>query len=408
MINQPEKITLSADGKIQTPDYPIIPYVEGDGIGPDIWAAAVRVWDAAVARIYRGQRKVFWQEVLAGEKAFAQKGSWLPQETFDIIRDCRIAIKGPLSTPVGEGIRSLNVALRHELQLYACIRPARYFHGVPSPTKEPEKVDMVIFRENMEDLYTGIEWPEGTPEAVRVISFIRETTGKRIPPDSGIGIKHISRSGTRRLVRKAITYALEHKKSSVTLVHKGNIMKFTDGAFRLWGYELAQEEFPDITITEEKAFSRYGGKLPHDIVVIKDRIADAMFQQVLLRPEEYSVIATPNLIGDYLSDALAAQVGGLGLAPSANIGDGYAIFEPIHGTAPKYSGQDKVNPSGLILAGGMMFEYLGWNEVNQALLAGIQKTISQKKVTYDLARQIPGAIQVKCSEFANAVIENLD
>lgn len=402
------KVTLSADGKIQVPDCPIIPYVEGDGIGPDIWAAAVRVWDAAVAKAYGGQRKILWQEVLAGEKAFAEKGAWLPPETIDIIRDCRIAIKGPLSTPVGKGIRSLNVALRHELQLYACIRPARYFHGLPSPTKEPEKVDMVVFRENMEDLYTGIEWQEGTLEAARVISFIKESTGKNILPDSGIGIKHISRSGTKRLVRKAIEYALAHKKSSVTLVHKGNIMKFTDGAFRLWGYELAREEFPDVTITEEDAFARYGGKPPQDRVVIKDRIADAMFQQVLLRPEEYSVIATPNLIGDYLSDALAAQVGGLGLAPSANIGDGYALFEPIHGTAPKYSGQDKVNPSALILAGGMMFQYLGWEAVHDLLHKGIQKTISQKRVTYDLARQIPGATELKCSEYGNAVIENLD
>jgi isocitrate dehydrogenase len=407
MTNQPGKITLSASGKIQAPDYPIIPYVEGDGIGPDIWAAAVRVWDAAVGRAYGGQRKVFWQEVLAGEKAFAQKNAWLPPETLDIIRDCRIAIKGPLSTPVGKGIRSLNVALRHELQLYACIRPSRYFHGLPSPVKEPEKVDMVVFRENMEDLYTGIEWQEGTPEASRAISFIKEITGKNLPPDSGIGIKHISRSGTKRLVRKAIEYALEHKKSSVTLVHKGNIMKFTDGAFRLWGYELAREEFPEATITEKEVSDQYGGKPPQDKVIIKDRIADAMFQQVLLRPEEYSVIATPNLIGDYLSDALAAQVGGLGLAPSANIGDGYALFEPIHGTAPKYSGQDKVNPSALILAGGMMFEHLGWKEVTELLYKGIQKTISQKRVTYDLARQIPGAVELKCSEFGNAVIENL-
>lgn len=407
MAKKPEKITFSATGKPLVPDCPVIPYLEGDGIGPDIWAASVRVWDAAVARVYGGQRKIFWQEVLAGEKAFAQKGSWLPQETLEIIRDCRVAIKGPLSTPVGKGIRSLNVALRHELELYACIRPSKYFQGLPSPTKEPEKVDMIVFRENMEDLYTGIEWQEGTPEAARAISFIQETTGKKIPPDSGIGIKHISRSGTKRLVRKAIQYALEHKKSSVTLVHKGNIMKFTDGAFRLWGYELAQEEFPEATITEKDVFARYGGNPPQDKIVIKDRIADAMFQQVLLRPEEYSVLATPNLIGDYLSDALAAQVGGLGLAPSANIGDGYALFEPIHGTAPKYSGQDKVNPSALILAGGMMFEYLGWQEVNDLLRRGIQKTISQKRVTYDLARQIPGAIEVKCSEFGNAVIENL-
>lgn len=406
MIDQPKKITF-AHGKIHVPDCPVIPYLEGDGIGPDIWAAAVRVWDAAVAKTYDGRRKIFWQEVLAGEKAFNQKGVWLPPETLDAIRECRVAIKGPLTTPIGKGIRSLNVALRHELQLYACIRPARYFKGLPSPTKEPEKVDMVIFRENMEDLYTGIEWQEGTPEAARVISFIQETTGKTIPPDSGIGIKHISRSGTRRLVRKAIEYALGHKKGSVTLVHKGNIMKFTDGGFRLWGYELAQEEFPTVTITEKEVFAHHGGTPPPGKVVIKDRIADAMFQQVLLRPEEYSVLATPNLIGDYLSDALAAQVGGLGLAPSANIGDGYALFEPIHGTAPKYAGQDKVNPSALILAGGMMFEYLGWKEVEDLLNTAIQKTIAQKKVTYDLARQIPGAIEVKCSEFGNAVIENL-
>ncbi|MFH1147385.1 MAG: isocitrate dehydrogenase (NADP(+)) [Pseudomonadota bacterium] len=406
MNMQSERITFVGN-KLRVPDQPVIPYIEGDGIGPDIWSAAVRVWDAAVQKAYDGKRKVGWLEILAGEKAYSKTGEWLPAESFNTIRQCRIAIKGPLSTPVGKGIRSLNVALRHELQLYACVRPSKYFQGLPSPVKQPEKVDMVVFRENMEDLYTGIEWESGTPEASKIISFVKEFANKAIPPDSGIGIKHISAGATKRLVRKALLYAIEHKKSSVTLVHKGNIMKFTDGAFRRWGYEVAKEEFPETVITEEDLFARHGGKAPDGMIVIRDRIADAMFQQVLLRPDEYSVIATPNLIGDYLSDALAAQVGGLGLAPSANIGDGHALFEPIHGTAPKYSGQDKVNPSALILAGCMMFEYLGWNEAAEIISRAIQKTILGKRVTYDLARQIPGAVELRCSQFGDAVIENL-
>lgn len=403
----PERVSFSSDNKIQVPCCPVIPFVEGDGIGPDIWNAAVRVWDAAVAKAYGEDRQISWLEILAGEKAYARTGEWLPRESLQTIRDCRIAIKGPLSTPVGKGIRSLNVALRHELQLYACIRPSKYFHGLPSPVKEPEKVDMVVFRENMEDLYTGIEWEKGTPESSKIIALVKELSNKNIPPDSGVGIKHISERGTKRLVRKAVQYAMENGRSSVTLVHKGNIMKFTDGAFRLWGYELAREEFPSETITEEELYTKYNGKQPSGRIVIKDRIADAMFQQVLLRPEEYTVIATPNLIGDYLSDALAAQVGGLGLAPSANIGDGYALFEPIHGTAPKYAGLDKVNPSALILAGAMMFEYLGWKEVADLLHSGIQKAILNKTVTYDLARQIEGATEVKCSIFGEEVIKHL-
>lgn len=406
MNMQSERITF-VDNKLRVPDKPVIPYIEGDGIGPDIWSAAVRVWDAAIQKAYGGKRKVSWLEILAGEKAYSKTGEWLPTESFNTIRQCRIAIKGPLSTPVGKGIRSLNVALRHELLLYACVRPSRYLLGLPSPVKEPEKVDMIVFRENMEDLYTGVEWESGTAEAAKLISFVKEFANKEIPPDSGIGIKHISEGATKRLVRKAVAYAIEHKKSNVTLVHKGNIMKFTDGGFRKWGYDLAREEFSDSVITEEDLFARYGGKVPSGMILIKDRIADAMFQQVLLRPDEYSVIATPNLIGDYLSDALAAQVGGLGLAPSANIGDGYALFEPIHGTAPKYSGQDKVNPSALILAGCMMFEHLGWEEAADVITRAIQKTILEKRVTYDLARQIPGATELKCSQFGDAVIENL-
>ncbi|HLC25882.1 MAG TPA: isocitrate dehydrogenase (NADP(+)) [bacterium] len=403
-----EKITIRSDGSIQVPDHPIIPFIEGDGTGPDIWAASVRVFDAAVQKAYGGKRKIHWMEILAGEKAHQKVGNWLPDETVEACKEYVVSIKGPLTTPVGGGIRSLNVTLRQILDLYACVRPVRYFSGVPSPVKEPQKVDIVVYRENTEDVYAGIEWKEGTPEAKKLIEFLSKELGKKIRPDSGIGIKPISITGTKRLVRKAIRYTLDHKKDSVTLVHKGNIMKFTEGAFRDWGYELAREEFADVTVTEADLWDKFGGKRPAGKIVIKDRIADSMFQQILLRPDEYSVLALPNLNGDYISDALAAQVGGLGMAPGANIGDGYAIFEATHGTAPKYAGQDKVNPGSVILSGAMMLEYLGWQEAADLIPRGIQKAIANKTVTYDLERQMPGAKLLKCSEFGSAIIENMN
>jgi isocitrate dehydrogenase len=402
------KVTIGPSGSICVPDLPIIPYIEGDGIGPDIWKATRTVLDAAVATAYGGKRRISWKEILAGEKAYAETGEWLPAATLDAIREHVVAIKGPLTTPVGKGIRSLNVTLRQELDLYACVRPVRYFRGVPSPVKHPEYVDMVIFRENTEDVYAGIEWPEGSNEARRVIRFITEEMGKEIRSDSGIGIKPISRFCTYRLVRKAIFHALETGKPSVTLVHKGNIMKYTEGAFRNWGYELAKKEFPDRTITEQELWDVHGGRRPDGKIVIRDRIADAMFQQILLRPREYSVLAMPNLNGDYLSDALAAQVGGLGMAPGANIGDGYALFEATHGTAPKYAGLDKVNPGSLILSGAMMLEYLGWVEAMEKVHTALEAAIAKKRVTYDLARQIDGATEVKCSEFAAYVVESME
>ncbi len=400
----PEKITINDKGGINVPDCPVIPFIEGDGIGPDIWNATRRVLDAAVEKAYGGSKKIEWKEILAGEKAVEQTGEWLPQATLDAITEYVVAIKGPLTTPVGEGIRSLNVTLRQELDLYACVRPVRYFQGVPSPVKHPEYVDMVIFRENTEDVYAGIEWPEGSDEAAKVISFLKDEMGADIRPDSGIGIKPISRTGTFRLVRKAILHAIENNRDSVTLVHKGNIMKFTEGAFRTWGYELAAEEFPNETISEAELWDKFDGKVPEGKIVIKDRIADAMFQQILLRPREYSVLAMPNLNGDYMSDALAAQVGGLGMAPGANIGDGVALFEATHGTAPKYTGLDKVNPGSLILSGAMMLEYLGWKEARELVYKAIEGAIAKKVVTYDLARQIEGATKVKCSEFATEMI----
>ena len=398
-----EKIRISDNGQLSVPDEPIIPYIEGDGIGPDITRASLLVWDAAVEAAYGGRRRVHWKEILAGEKAYKETGSYLPEETIEAIKDHVVAIKGPLTTPVGGGIRSLNVTIRQVLDLYACVRPIRYITGVPSPVRHPEKVDMVVFRENTEDVYAGIEWEAGSPEAKKLISFLEAEMGKKVRPDSGIGIKPISRFATRRLVRKAIQYALERGKPSVTLVHKGNIMKFTEGAFAKWGYELARDEFAEQTIAE----SELTGPAPEGKVVIKDRIADAMFQWALLRPEDYSVLAMPNLNGDYMSDALAAQVGGLGMAPGANIGDGYAVFEATHGSAPKYAGLDKVNPSSLILSGAMMFEYLGWVEVSEIILRALETTVAQKVVTYDLARQIDGAREVKCSEFAKAIVENM-
>lgn len=402
-----EKITYSATKQIQVPAFPVIPYIEGDGTGPDIWAASQRVFDAAVKKCYGGKKGVVWKEVLAGEKAFKLKNDWLPQETLDVIKEYCVAIKGPLSTPVGGGMRSLNVGLRKLLDLYSCIRPVRYFTGVPSPVKQPEKVDMVIFRENTEDVYAGFEWKSGSPEAKKIIDFLNGPMGCKIRESSGIGIKPISPEGTKRLVRMAVQYAIQHKKPSVTLVHKGNIMKYTEGAFREWGYALAKEEFPTQTISEDEVWEKHNGKPPAGKVVIKDRIADSMFQQILLRPEEYSVLATPNLNGDYISDALSAQVGGLGIAPGANVGDHGAVFEATHGTAPKYAGLDKVNPGSVILSGVMMFEYLGWQEVADAIVNAMQKTISQKTVTYDFARQTEGATEVKCSEFATKIIANL-
>ncbi|MDD3553574.1 MAG: isocitrate dehydrogenase (NADP(+)) [Deltaproteobacteria bacterium] len=400
-----DKIQRDAKGGITVPDAPVIPYIEGDGIGPDIWKATRLVLDAAVEKAYKGSRRIQWLEVLAGEKAYNLTGKWLPEETLSTIKDYVVAIKGPLTTPIGAGIRSLNVTLRQELDLYACVRPVRYFDGVPSPVKHPDQVDMIIFRENTEDVYAGIEWPKGSPEALKLIEFLEKEMGKKLRPDSGIGIKPMSEFGSKRLVRKAIRYALEAGKDSVTLVHKGNIMKFTEGAFRTWGYELAKEEFGNVTLTEQELWDNYGGKRPEGKVVIKDRIADAMFQQVLLRPSEYSVLAMPNLNGDYMSDAIAAQVGGLGMAPGANIGDGYAVFEATHGTAPKYAGLDKVNPGSLILSGAMMLEYLGWTDARELVHKALQAAISQKHVTYDLARQIPGAVEIKCSEFAQKIVE---
>lgn len=400
-----QKIRIE-DGRLVVPDNPIIPFIEGDGTGRDIWRAAHRVFEAAIAKAYKGERRVIWYEIFAGEKAYNRFGEWLPQDTVAAIRDFTVAIKGPLTTPVGGGIRSLNVALRQLLDLYACVRPVRWYPGVPSPVTHPEKLNVVIFRENTEDVYAGIEFQQGTENARKMIEFL-QSLGYTVRPDSGIGIKPISITGSQRLVRKAIRYARDNGRRVVTLVHKGNIMKFTEGAFRDWGYQVAREEFGDITVTEQELGEKYGGKLPEGKILINDRIADSMFQQVLTRPDEYSVIATPNLNGDYLSDACAAQVGGLGLAPGANIGDYIALFEATHGTAPKYADKDVINPSAVILAGVMMFEYIGWREVADLITTGISRTISQKVVTYDLARLMEGARQVKTSEFATAIIENM-
>jgi isocitrate dehydrogenase len=396
-----------ADGRLTVPDRPIVCFIEGDGTGPDIWRATKRVLDAAVAKTYGGRRSFAWYEILAGEKARDMAGDWLPEQSLDAMRKYRVGIKGPLTTPVGGGFRSLNVALRQILDLYACVRPVRYYEGVPSPVKEPGKVDMVIYRENTEDVYAGIEWKQGTPEAEKIIRFLRDELSKQVREDSGIGIKPVSATGSRRLVRKAIEHALAEGRKSVTLMHKGNIMKFTEGAFRDWGYQVAAEEFGAQTISEQDLWDHHGGKAPAGRVVIKDRIADSMFQQVLLRPDEYDVIATTNLNGDYMSDALAAQVGGLGMAPGSNEGDGYAMFEATHGTAPKYANQDKVNPGSLILSGVMMLKWLGWREAGQAVEQALARTIEQKRVTYDLERQMAGAKLLKTSEFGEAIVENL-
>ena len=403
-----DKITVSEGGKLNVPDHPLITYIEGDGIGPDITKASMYIWNSAVEKAYGGKRSIAWTEVYAGEKAVRLYGDgvWLPEETLQAVEECKIAIKGPLTTPVGKGIRSLNVQLRQKLDLYVCLRPVRHFAGVPSPVKEPEKTDMVVFRENTEDIYAGIEWAAGTPEVRKVIDFLQKEMGVskiRFPETSGIGIKPVSREGSERLIRAAIQYAIDNGRKSVTLVHKGNIMKFTEGAFKEWGYELAKREFPDQVV----AWADCGGTVPEGKIVIKDCICDAFLQQILTRPAEYDVIATMNLNGDYVSDALAACVGGIGIAPGANINymTGMAIFEATHGTAPKYAGMDKVNPSSLALSGEMLLRHIGWTEAADLVIRGIEGAISAKKVTYDFARLMEGATELSCSGFAKAVVE---
>jgi isocitrate dehydrogenase len=401
------KIVIKPDGTLSVPDTPIIPFIQGDGIGPDIWAATERVIDEAVARAFGGEKKIHWKELNVGEKGYEATGQWLPDEALEAIEAHVVAIKGPLTTPVGKGIRSLNVTIRQKLDLYACVRPVRYIDPVPSPMKAPEKIDMVIFRENTEDVYAGIEWASGSAEAEKIAAFCRDEMGASLPAKAGIGIKPISPGNTKRLVASAIAYAIEHGLPSVTLMHKGNIMKFTEGAFARWGYEVAKEKFGDKTLTEAELWDRYDGRQPAGKVLIKDRIADMLFQQVLLRPDEFSVIATPNLNGDYISDALAAQVGGLGMAPGANIGDRCAVFEATHGTAPKYAGLDKVNPSSLILSGAMMLDHMGWQAAADLVRTALQRTIQKGIVTYDLARQIEGATEVKCSRFAEEIVQQM-
>ena len=418
-----EKITIT-DGKLNVPDHPVIPFIEGDGTGPDIWNASVRVFDAAVEKAYRGKRKIIWKEVLAGQKAFDQTGEWLPQKTLDTIKEYLVAIKGPLTTPIGGGIRSLNVALRQILDLYTCLRPVKYFEGVPSPVKRPELTNMVIFRENAEDIYAGVEWMAGTPEVSKVINFLQKEMGVkkiRFPESSSIGIKPISKEGTERLVKAAIEYALKHKRGSVTLVHKGNIMKFTEGQFKQWGYDLAEREYSDKVFTwqqydiiKEKEGEAAANEAQDEAIkagklIIKDVIADAFLQQILTRPAEYSVIATMNLNGDYISDALAAMVGGIGIAPGANINyiTGQAIFEATHGTAPKYAGKDQVNPGSVILSGVLMLEFMGWQEAADLIIKGLQGAIGRKRVTYDFHRLMEGATKLKCSEFGNEIIANM-
>jgi isocitrate dehydrogenase len=418
-----EKITVK-NGQLNVPNYPIIPFIEGDGTGPDIWAAASRVLDAAVEKAYNGEKKIVWKEILAGQKAFDQTGEWLPEETLEAVRKYIIAIKGPLTTPVGGGIRSLNVALRQELDLFTCLRPVRYFEGVPSPVKHPEKTDMVIFRENTEDIYAGIEYEKGTEAVQKVIDFLQNEMGVnkiRFPETSGIGIKPVSEEGTKRLVRAAVQYAINEGRKSVTLVHKGNIMKFTEGAFKKWGYEVAEQEFGDKVFTwaqydrlvetegKDAANKAQDAALAEGKILIKDSIADIFLQQILTRPEEFDVVATMNLNGDYISDALAAQVGGIGIAPGANINyeTGHAIFEATHGTAPKYAGLDKVNPSSEILSGVLMLEHLGWHEAAKLITDSMEKSIASKVVTYDFARLMDGATEVKCSEFGDELIKNM-
>jgi isocitrate dehydrogenase len=403
---QGEKIAGTPASGLQVPGQPIILYMEGDGIGPDIWRAAQPVLDAAVAKAYGGSRRIHWQEVLAGDKAFKQCRSYLPVETLTALREYRVALKGPLTTPVGGGFRSLNVTLRQVLDLYGCIRPVRYYAGVPSPLKEPEKIDMVIFRENTEDVYAGIEWPAHSPEAQRLISFLNTELGCSVDPAAAVGIKPMTERCSKRLIRMALKYALKHGRTVVTLMHKGNIMKYTEGAFQNWGYEVAAE-MKDKVISEAELATVYHGKLPAGRTVLNDRIADNLFQQVLIRPTEYQIIATPNLNGDFMSDALAAQVGGLGMAPGANVGDNCAIFEATHGTAPKYAGLDKVNPSSLILSGAMLLEFIGWDEAARFIHESLPRTLADGTVTYDLARLMPGSQEVSCSGFGQALIDHM-
>uniref|UniRef100_A0A450WWQ9 Isocitrate dehydrogenase [NADP] n=1 Tax=Candidatus Kentrum sp. LFY TaxID=2126342 RepID=A0A450WWQ9_9GAMM len=402
-----KKITVD-NGVLRVPDHPIIGFIEGDGIGPDIMVACLRVWDAAVAKAYAGKRAIHWMELYMGEKAAAKyDGDYFPEETLRALRDLVVGIKGPLTTPVGGGFRSLNVSLRQELDLYACVRPVRYYQGVPSPLRHPEKIDVVIFRENTEDVYAGIEYESGSEDMRKLESFLKQEMGAKFFNDAGIGVKPISPFGSKRLIRKAIEYAIDNNRASVTLVHKGNIMKFTEGAFRNWGYQVAREEFPDSTITEDALWDEYGGKRPEGKVVIKDRIADVMFQHMLLRPEEFDVLATPNLNGDYLSDATAAEVGGIGIAPGANMADHVAVFEATHGTAPKYANQDKVNPGSLLFSGVMMLDYIGWREAANLISNAYPQVVDSGTVTYDFARQMTGANQVSTSGFADALIKAL-
>uniref|UniRef100_A0A450XWN5 Isocitrate dehydrogenase [NADP] n=1 Tax=Candidatus Kentrum sp. MB TaxID=2138164 RepID=A0A450XWN5_9GAMM len=398
------KITIQ-NGALHVPDNPIIGFIEGDGIGPDIMRACLRIWDAAVARAYAGQRTIHWAELYMGEKAADKyQGDYFPDESLRALQEIIVGIKGPLTTPVGGGFRSLNVSLRQALDLYACVRPVRYYRGVPSPLRHPEKIDVVIFRENTEDVYAGIEYESGSPDMRKLETFLKEEMGARFFDDAGLGVKPISPFGSKRLIRKAIRYAIDHNRASVTLVHKGNIMKYTEGAFRNWGYQVAREEFPDQTITEDQLWDQYDGKRPEGKVVIKDRIADIMFQLMLLRPEEFDVLATPNLNGDYLSDAVAAEVGGIGIAPGANIADHIAVFEATHGTAPKYANQDKVNPGSLLFSGLMMLDYLGWQEASRLIIDAYQRVVESGTVTYDFARQMTNANQVSTSGFADALI----
>ncbi len=406
--NEGERIAIGDNGELKVPDHPIIPFIEGDGTGPDIWKASRHVFDETVRKVYGGKRKIAWMEIYAGEKSLSVYGKdqWLPAETLEAIKEFKVAIKGPLTTPVGGGIRSINVALRQELDLYACVRPVRWFPGVPAPVKEPQKLNVTIFRENTEDVYSGIEFDANTPEAAELIAWVKSKLPKKtVRADSAVGVKPVSAFGSQRLVARAIRFAIEKKLPVVTLVHKGNIMKFTEGGFMKWGYEIAKKEFGDQVVLESELAEKYGGKKPEGKVLVQDRIADAMFQQLLLRPDEYSVIATLNLNGDYLSDACAAQVGGLGLAPGANIGDRAAVFEATHGTAPKYAGLDKINPGSVILSGVMMFQHLGWDEAADRIVDALGKTISGGTVTYDLARQMEGATEVKCSEFGKRIAE---
>ncbi|MFW6096712.1 MAG: isocitrate dehydrogenase (NADP(+)) [Chloroflexota bacterium] len=402
-----EKITYE-NGQLNVPDNPIVAFIEGDGIGVDITPAAKQVWDAAVAKAYGGQREIAWMEIYAGEKAAERyDGDYMPEETFEAMREFLVGIKGPLTTPIGGGFRSLNVTLRQVLDLYACVRPVRYISGTPSPMREPQKMDMVIFRENTEDVYSGVEWPAESEGAQRIINFMNNELGKSIREDAAIGIKPVSAFGSKRLIRQAIEYAIRRKRRSVTLVHKGNIMKFTEGAFKNWGYELAQEAFGDKTISEDEVWSKHDGNAPEGKIVIKDRIADNMLQQLLTRTDQYDVIATLNLNGDYISDAAAAQVGGLGMAPGGNIGDGVALFEATHGTAPKYAGQDQVNPSSLILSGVMMLEHMDWNEAADLIVQAMTRTIQKGLVTYDLHRQMEGATKLSTSAYAEAIVGNM-